>query len=85
MEPNIDLLKDEACELTKRIVCENYLNVKRWTRKDDIFSKDVLVFPINMFNHWFCVLVNNPGALLDEGESSRREGESMRRKGQSPC
>jgi Ulp1 family protease len=24
----------------------------------------VLVLPINMFKHWFCIIVTNPAALL---------------------
>lgn len=48
----------------KERVKENYKNVKRWTRKFDLFEKDVLVFPVNAFRHWFCVLVLRPGALL---------------------
>jgi Ulp1 family protease len=38
--------------------------VKRWTKKLDIFEKDILVFPINAFKHWFCLLVLNPKYLL---------------------
>jgi Ulp1 family protease len=43
---------------------ENYKNVKRWTKKIDIFEKDLLVFPINAFRHWFCIIVLRPGSLL---------------------
>jgi sentrin-specific protease 7 len=45
-------------------VKENYKNVKRWTKKLDIFEKDMLVFPINAFKHWFCIIVLRPGSLL---------------------
>jgi Ulp1 family protease len=51
-------------EQVKEKVKENYKNVKRWTRKIDIFDKDILVFPINAFKHWFCLLVLNPKYLL---------------------
>jgi Ulp1 family protease len=52
--------------LAQKQVTMNYSQVQRWSKKDDVFRKDVLVFPINMFNHWFCVLVLQPGALLRE-------------------
>ncbi|PWZ02668.1 cysteine proteinase [Testicularia cyperi] len=33
--------------------------VKRWTRKVDIFSKDLVLFPINLGNaHWVCGAIN---------------------------
>jgi sentrin-specific protease 1 len=33
--------------------------VKRWTRKIDIFSKDLVIFPINLGNaHWVCGAIN---------------------------
>lgn len=36
-----------------------YDGVKRWTRKIDIFSKDLILFPINLGNaHWVCGAVN---------------------------
>ncbi len=46
-------------------VKENYKNVKRWTKKLDIFEKEVLVFPINAFRHWFCILVLSPRGLVN--------------------
>lgn len=45
-------------------VVENYSQVRRWTKSTDIFSKKVLVFPVNAFRHWYCLLVVNPSALL---------------------
>ncbi|KAJ9476805.1 Ubiquitin-like-specific protease 1 [Pseudozyma hubeiensis] len=33
--------------------------VKRWTRRIDIFSKDLILFPINLGNaHWVCGVIN---------------------------
>lgn len=33
--------------------------VKRWTRRIDIFSKDIILFPINLGNsHWVCGAIN---------------------------
>ncbi|KAJ8906249.1 hypothetical protein NDN08_002742 [Rhodosorus marinus] len=37
----------------------DYMSVRRWTRKVDIFSKDVLVIPINHENfHWACAVID---------------------------
>uniref|UniRef100_A0A7S2ZHN5 Ubiquitin-like protease family profile domain-containing protein n=2 Tax=Rhodosorus marinus TaxID=101924 RepID=A0A7S2ZHN5_9RHOD len=37
----------------------DYRSVRRWTRKVDIFSKDVLVIPINHENfHWACAVID---------------------------
>ena len=47
-------------------VAENYKSIKRWTRKVDIFEKDYLIIPINAFKHWYCIIVVNPGAIIDE-------------------
>ena len=38
--------------------------MKRWTKKIDIFEKEILVFPINAFRHWYCILVLRPNSLL---------------------
>lgn len=36
-----------------------YDGVKRWTRRIDIFSKDIILFPINLGNsHWVCAAIN---------------------------
>lgn len=36
-----------------------YAGVKRWTRRIDIFSKDIILFPINLGNmHWTCGAIN---------------------------
>ncbi len=68
-----EILKDEAIgekdatslvDYARDRVRENYKNVKRWTKKIDIFEKKVLVIPINAFKHWFTVLVLNPQLLL---------------------
>jgi sentrin-specific protease 7 len=51
-------------EFARERVRENYKNVKRWTKKIDIFGKDILVVPINAFKHWFTVFVLRPHSLL---------------------
>jgi sentrin-specific protease 7 len=37
----------------------NYDAVKRWTAKDDIFSHDYIVVPINEDTHWYLAIVCN--------------------------
>lgn len=38
---------------------KGYDGVKRWTRRIDIFSKDIILFPINLGNaHWVCGAIN---------------------------
>lgn len=49
---------------------DNYKCVKRWTKSIDIFSKQLLVFPINAFNHWFGLILRNPGSLLHPSKDS---------------
>ena len=60
----IDKDRNEVIALVKEKVKEAYKNVRRWTKNQDIFAKDVLVFPINSLRHWYCLLVVNPQALL---------------------
>lgn len=45
-------------------VRKKYSLVERWNKKIDIFDQELLIFPINMISHWFCVFVYNPGALI---------------------
>lgn len=36
-----------------------YKRVKKWTKKFDVFEKDMIIFPININNsHWTCAAVN---------------------------
>lgn len=49
---------------TIKRVRENYKQVKRWAKNTDLFEKDFVVFPINAFSHWFCVIIVNPKNLL---------------------
>ena len=56
---------EEACTIARKMVVDNYKVVQRWTRKEDMFSKKIVVFPVNLQNHWFSVIVVNPAALLE--------------------
>lgn len=38
---------------------EGFAGVRRWTKKVDLFKKDVVIFPINLRNvHWTCAAIN---------------------------
>ena len=40
-----------------------YQRVKSWTRKLNIFSKRMLIFPICEEDHWYLIIVCNPGLI----------------------
>ncbi|KXS12634.1 hypothetical protein M427DRAFT_157211, partial [Gonapodya prolifera JEL478] len=44
--------------------------VAKWTSKVDIFSKKILVVPINEYLHWYCVVIINPGKILEGADVS---------------
>lgn len=54
-------------------VHETYKNLKRWTRRVDIFEKEIVVFPINAFRHWFSIILLRPHALLTEKPTQKLE------------
>lgn len=50
----------------KRLIQKGgYENVRRWTRKVDIFAYDFLFVPVNMSFHWSLAIICNPGRLAD--------------------
>ena len=52
--------------LTKNILHESddkHKNVARWTKNTDIFKKEMIVIPVCQEQHWFIVLVINPGVI----------------------
>ena len=57
--------------MIKLKAAENFKNVKRWTRKVDVFDKEYLIIPVNACKHWWCVIVVNPGAVIDPKSSKR--------------
>ncbi|KAK9702297.1 hypothetical protein K7432_011302, partial [Basidiobolus ranarum] len=36
-----------------------YPKVQRWTRKVDLFSKELVIIPIHLGVHWCCAIINN--------------------------
>ncbi|TKY90643.1 hypothetical protein EX895_000641 [Sporisorium graminicola] len=52
----------------------SYAKVRRWTARDDIFSKKYIVIPVNENYHWYLALIVNPGYILaDNGKDSSSE------------
>ena len=43
--------------IIQKKIKETYPKVRRWTKNADVFEKDFIVFPINAFSHWFCVII----------------------------
>ncbi|RKP39788.1 hypothetical protein BJ085DRAFT_43705 [Dimargaris cristalligena] len=37
---------------------EGYSKVRRWSKKNDIFAKDLVVIPVHLPGHWTCAVVN---------------------------
>lgn len=48
----------------------HYDTVKRWTANEDIFKKKFLIIPIAQHNHWFLIVVMNPGYCI-QGEKGQ--------------
>ncbi|ORX79617.1 cysteine proteinase [Basidiobolus meristosporus CBS 931.73] len=41
------------------LLLENgYSKVQRWTRKVDLFSKDLVIIPVHLGVHWCCAIIN---------------------------
>jgi Ulp1 family protease len=36
-----------------------------------VFDKEYLIIPVNACKHWWCVIVVNPGAVIDPKSSKR--------------
>jgi Ulp1 family protease len=55
-------------ELAKKVIGPyDYNSVARWTKEIDIFTKDVLMIPINIRNqHWSLFVVINPGKVISK-------------------
>ena len=50
----------------------NYANVRRWTKKVDVFTRDLLIFPIHCHgNHWTLAVINMRMKRLEYYDSLR--------------
>ena len=38
--------------------------VRKWTSQDNIFKKQCLFIPVNLFDHWSLIIVYTPGYLV---------------------
>jgi len=66
-----------------------YDRVKSWTKKIDIFSKRMLIFPICDEDHWFVIIVCNPGLVLSQKrqadfEVARKKQQKLEGRGVNP-
>merc|ERR1711881_402662 len=54
----------------------NYKAVERWTAKDDIFSYDYVIVPINEMAHWYLAIICNlPNVQRKMASQDDAEGE----------
>ena len=58
--------KHKNDDKTKPETEQEYLRVKSWTKKIDIFEKRMLIIPICEGLHWYVVIVCNPGHVLSQ-------------------
>lgn len=64
-EPEMERIgRSVPSEFEKRIQ-KNYQSVQKWTKKADLFSKQLIIIPVNMPGHWCLILVLRPCALVD--------------------
>ncbi|SJX60448.1 uncharacterized protein SRS1_11777 [Sporisorium reilianum f. sp. reilianum] len=52
----------------------SYAKLRRWTAREDLFSKKYIVIPVNENYHWYLALIVNPGYILtDHGKDTSSE------------
>lgn len=56
----------------------SYPNVRSWTSKANLFSKDFIIIPINHKIHWFVAIVYNLPALLNNKPQDTDENSSVK-------
>jgi Ulp1 family protease len=54
-------VNNSNCDLTDSE--RKHMNVARWTKKTDLFKKQLIVIPVCKEKHWFLILVINPGVI----------------------
>ena len=57
----------EKTEMEKR-----HARVKRWTKNVDIFTKDFLIVPVHLTNHWILAIICYPGPVEVNANQPRR-------------
>ncbi|KAF9045652.1 cysteine proteinase [Hymenopellis radicata] len=59
-----------------KLKTEGYGKVKKWTKGVDIFTKDVLLIPVNEGKHWFLALIVDPGRSVEIDDCERTSKDS---------
>ncbi|CAO3622715.1 unnamed protein product [Cunninghamella blakesleeana] len=62
---------------TRVISEEIYTAVQNWTSGIDLFSKKFLIIPVNEDNHWYLVLVCNPGLCIPKEQHLNLDQDEM--------
>ena len=55
----------------------NYNNVKRWTAKVNIFSRDFVIVPVNENLHWFVAIICNLPHFRTRSQEAQEEDEDI--------
>ena len=53
----------KSSDSTKSKSARAYEWVKNWTKKVDLFSKQMVVVPICEESHWYVIIICNPGSI----------------------
>ena len=56
-------LKENESEKNVSAEQKRYLRVERWTKNVDLFTKDMVIFPICQESHWFLIIAVKPGLI----------------------
>lgn len=82
-QPSISILNKNHRSSVGRFewIKRNFLNIKTWTKKVDIFDMDYIVLPINDEMHWYLVIIVKPSLAVvtkrsEDVEQARRRGSS---------
>ncbi|EGF98916.1 putative SUMO deconjugating cysteine peptidase Ulp2 [Melampsora larici-populina 98AG31] len=51
-----------------------YEGVQKWTKYHDLFTKDLVITPIRQIQHWYSIILLNPGKLFDSPQSTSLAG-----------
>ena len=41
------------------------LFLRRWTKSEDLFGKQMVFFPICENSHWYCIVAVRPGDIME--------------------
>ena len=71
---SISPLRKHLKESGKNLSAEHkrYLRVERWTKNVDLFTKDMVIFPICQESHWFLIIAVKPGLIQKPADPEER-------------